>query len=122
MTRVDDVIRPRLDRGEKLLWTGQPVQGLLFTGMDWYVIPFSVVWLAITLGVFNSSQAPNDAMSRPMSWLFIAIGIYLLVGRYIVDWMHRSATFYGVTDRRAIIVSGIFSRSVHSIDFVSLAG
>jgi len=93
MTPVDDVIRLRLDKGEKLLWAGQPVQGLLFTGMDWYLIPFSVVWLAITL-----------------------------VGRYIVDWMRRSATSYGVTDRRAIIISGIFSRSVHSIDFVSLTG
>src|SRR5262245_54011005 len=122
MTPVEEMMRPRLDRGEKLLWTGQPVQGLLLTGMDWYLIPFSLVWLGITLGVFNASQTRNDAISNPMAWLFIAIGLYLLVGRYIVDWMHRSATFYGVTDRRAIIISGIFSRSVHSIDFVSLTG
>src|SRR5262245_55185927 len=83
MTPVEEMMRPRLDRGEKLLWTGQPVQGLLFTGMDWYLIPFSLVWLGITLGVFNASQTRNDAISNPMAWLFIAIGIYLLVGRYI---------------------------------------
>ena len=71
------------------------MQGILFTGMDWYLIPFSVVWIGIALGAFNAAQRQNDAVSSPMSWLFIAIGLYILVGRYIVDWMHRSATFYG---------------------------
>jgi hypothetical protein len=112
-----------LDHGEKLLWAGRPVQGIVFAAIDWYLIPFSIVWLGLTLGIFGSaSQGQANPMGGLMGLFFVGIGIYMLVGRYIVDWLYRSGVFYGVTDRRAVILSGIFSRSVHSIDFASLTG
>jgi hypothetical protein len=54
--------------------------------------------------------------------LFIGTGIYFLAGRYLTDWLYRSRLIYGFTDRRAIIASGVFRRSVQSIDLSSLSG
>ena len=48
-------------------------------------------------------------------------GIFVLVGRYVADLWYRSRLIYGVTDRRAIILSGIRRRSVQSIYLSSLS-
>jgi hypothetical protein len=58
--------------------------------------------------------------------LFVAAGIFgggifVLVGRYVADLWYRSRLIYGVTDRRAIILSGIRRRSVQSIYLSSLS-
>jgi hypothetical protein len=123
MADMEDALRPLLDRGEKLLWTGRPVQGVVFTAMDWYLIPFSVVWLGMIMrSIGPILRAQTDGMTGLMGVLFIAVGIYMLVGRFITDWQYRSRLTYAVTDRRAIIVSGLFGRSVQTIDFASLGG
>jgi len=118
---LDDELRRHLERGEKLLWAGRPAQGIVFATMDWYYIPFSVVWLGFVLQIFGQRNQV-DAVTGLTSVLFVAVGIYMLIGRFIVDWIYRSGVVYGVTDRRAIIVSGLASRSVQSIDFSSLSG
>jgi hypothetical protein len=47
---------------------------------------------------------------------FVLVGLYLIVGRFWVDARQRARTYYGLTDRRVIIVSGIFSRSTRSLN------
>jgi hypothetical protein len=118
---LEEELRPLLDRGEKLLWAGRPVQGVVFTALDWYLIPFSVVWLGLVLLTFRQALK-SDPLGGLTSVLFVGVGFYMLVGRYVADWYYRSRALYGVTDRRAIIVSRIAVRSVQSIDFSSLTG
>lgn len=123
MADVEDELRPDLDRGEKLLWAGRPVQGIVFTAMDWFLIPFSLVWLGFVVRSLGPGlRAQADPMTGLIGVLFVAIGIYMVVGRYITDWLYRSRLIYGVTDCRAIIVSRMFGRSVQTIDFSSLSG
>ena len=99
------------------------MQGVVFTLMDWYLIPFSVVWLGMLLrSLAPGLRAQTDPIIAAMGVLFVAIGIYILVGRYIADWLYRSRLIYGVTDRRAIIVSGMFGLGVQTIEFSSLGG
>ncbi len=50
-----------------------------------------------------------------VGWLFIAIGLYLLVGRFFVDARVRRNTYYGVTDRRILILTGFFGNRFVSI-------
>jgi len=99
---AEDELRSHLVSGEKLLWSGRPAQGIVLTQQDWYLIPFGVLLVVVGLR-------------------FIPMGIYILiVGRLLADLCHRSRSIYGVTDRRAIILSGMRRRSVQSIDFSSL--
>jgi hypothetical protein len=44
----------------------------------------------------------------------------MIFGRFIYDSKKRGKTFYGLTDQRAIIVSGLFSKSVKSLNLVTL--
>jgi hypothetical protein len=120
---LEDELHSYLDPGEKLLWAGRPVQGIAFTPLDWYFIPFSVVWLGFVLYTFwqGLTKTP-EPMGGLVSVLFVGIGVYLLVGRFFADSFYRSRLVYGVTDRRAIIASGVFHRSVQTIDLFSLSG
>lgn len=123
MATEQEELRSYLDPGEKLLWAGRPEQGIVFTPLDWYLIPFSVVWFGLVLSIFWQwlTKTP-EPMGAVMSVFFVGIGIYFLVGRFFIDKFYRSRLVYGVTDRRAIITSGVFLRSVQSIDLSSLSG
>jgi hypothetical protein len=52
---------------------------------------------------------------------FVLIGLYLIVGRFVVDMMQREKTFYGLTNQRVVIISGLFSRTVKSLSLRNLA-
>ncbi|NPA31365.1 MAG: hypothetical protein GXO37_05130, partial [Chloroflexi bacterium] len=53
---------------------------------------------------------------------FLLGGLYLLVGRFLVDARRRARTCYGLTDRRIIILTpGLFGgRQVQSLDLATL--
>jgi hypothetical protein len=42
---------------------------------------------------------------------FLAIGAYLVVGRFLADALARRNTAYGVTNHRVIVISGVLSRT-----------
>lgn len=123
MAAVEDELRSHLDAHEKLLWAGRPAQGFVFMPADWFLIPFSLVWLAIVVvNLWQGQIRTPQPIAGLAAALFIGLGIYLLVGRYLIDWLYRSRQIYAVTDRRAIIASGVSRRSVQSIDLSSLSG
>lgn len=121
--QADQLIRKELERGEKLLWAGIPRQGVTLQKADAFLIPFSIMWggfaifwEASVLMIPSSTKGPPADIVFPLFGIpFVAIGLYMMVGRFFVDAKMRSKTFYGVTDRRAIIVSGLFSREVKSL-------
>ena len=126
---TEDELRSHLDSGEKLLWAGRPAQGIvLTTPRDWSVSAFGVVWLGFAVYNIWPTKAP-DPLKSPVPFasfvatglLSIGIGIYALIGRFFVDRLYRSRLIYGITDRRAIIISGLRRRSVQSIYLSSLS-
>ena len=110
MAAAEDELRSRLDSGEKLFWAGRPAQGMVLPRQDWYLIPFSVVWLGIVLAglsaAVSSAWKGSTKTAEPMAvtvaggLLFLGFGIYLLIGRFFADRLYRSRLIYGcsVTD------------------------
>jgi len=114
-------IRAELLSGESVLWAGQPNSGVIFHSDDWYLIPFSLIWVAFTafweLGVSGHwGDAPKNGPSLfMMLWgiPFILIGQYLLWGRFLYDAWLKRRTYYGVTSRRILIVQDGWSRKTN---------
>ena len=116
------LLNSQLSPGERLLWSGQPRQGLFFRASDTLAIPFSLLWGGFALfwnfGVW-SSGAP--IFFRLWGVPFLVMGAYLVFGRFFVDAWMRSKTYYAVTNERVIILSGIFTRDVKSLNLRTLS-
>lgn len=122
MAALEHELRSHLEGREKLLWAGRPAQGIVFAPRDWVLIPITVAWLGMALVNFRLQIKMPQPIAGLAAVLFIGVGIYFLLGRYLTDRLYRSRLIYGVTDRRAIIVSGVLRSSVQSIDLSSLTG
>lgn len=95
----------RLLDGERIIWSGRPAQGLRLSSRDGQMVPFGLAWLAFA--VFWEWQVRSAPHAPAFMWLlgvpFILVGIYLVVGRFLLDAWVRSGTRYAVTNRRILI-------------------
>ena len=112
---------PYLDRGERILWEGAPAGGLRFRASDLplslfgaFFFSFACFWvyMASTMG----GGAPGAfGLIFPLFGLpFIAVGLYLLVGRFFWGAYKRGRTRYALTEKRAIIATNAFGRKLKS--------
>ncbi len=91
-----DVIESELSSSEKLLWSGQPRQGVVFRSNDIFMIPFSLMWggFAIFWELMVLTMIPKDggiiSIIFPLWGIpFVIIGLYIMFGRFIVDSKRR---------------------------------
>ena len=128
---ADTVIGEELAPDERLLWPGKPRQGLVLRASDAVMVPFSLLWggfaifweaMALTMAFSGEEPTPMPvAIILPLFGVpFVVVGLYLIFGRFFVDARIRARTFYGATDQRIIIVSGLFSRKVKSLNLRTL--
>jgi hypothetical protein len=116
-----------LDPGERLLWTGQPRPGIYLEAGDVMMIPFSLMWGGFAF--FWETMAVRGLLHHPRGpfgpgyWImplwgvpFVLVGIYMIFGRFLVDAWRRRWVWYGVTDRRALIVERSPIGSTVSVD------
>jgi hypothetical protein len=119
------IVPPRLNRelatSESVVWFDQPRQGLVLRGPDAFLIPFSVLWAGFAVFWEVSAVAMGAPLFFSLFGLtFVVIGIYFVIGRFFVDAKQRAQTFYAVTNERIVIVSGLISRNIKSIDLKML--
>jgi hypothetical protein len=117
-----EAIRGELDSNERLLWADQPAQGVRLRGSDAFMIPFSLLWCGFVV-FWEYSVIQGGAPLFFMLWgiPFVAMGLYIVVGRFFVDARQRASTYYGLSDERVIIVSGLFHKRVRSLSLRTLA-
>ena len=120
--RATNPFEPFLFTGERILWTGQPKQGLQLSGKDVFLIPFSLMWggfaLFWNIGVwglpFGGEAAP--LFFRLWGLPFLLAGAYLIIGRFFHDAAVRKRTYYAVSDQRILIRRGLSSAKLVSLD------
>src|SRR5262249_33566803 len=119
---VEQVIAKELAGGERLLGCGQPGQGLRLQAADALLIPFSIMWGGFAM-FWESSVFRSCAPMFFRLWgvPFVLVGLYVMIGRFFVDARQRASTYYGLTDQRVIIISGLRSRQVKSLELRSLS-
>jgi hypothetical protein len=97
---IPDEIGREISGGERVLWSGQPRQGIVFRGADLFLIPFSLFWCGFAIfWEWSAVQAPKAPSFFSLFGIpFVAVGLYLVVGRFFVEEKQRSRTFYAVTN------------------------
>jgi hypothetical protein len=106
-------LNERLLTGERILWSGRPAQGLLLTGRDALLIPFSLMWggFAVFWETTVLTQANAPGFFALWGIPFVLIALYLMAGRFLLDAWIRSGMSYAVTNKRILISrSGPFSK------------
>jgi hypothetical protein len=119
------VLQSELLPGETLLWSGQPSRRVIFHKEDAMLIPFSLMWGGFAIfweigasGGFSSHiHGPGNAAG----WLFplwgipfIVIGQYLIWGRFLYAAWKKGRIFYGLTQKRVLILDSAWSRSLNA--------
>lgn len=109
----------QLQGDEKLLWADKPLTGIKFRITDIFVTLFSTVWLGFS--IFWTYMAAETSFIFALFGIpFILIGLFLFIGRYFFDALSRKNTVYGLTNKRIIMKSGLFSKSYKSVFLDSL--
>ncbi len=119
---AETVMRRLVGADESLLWSGVPRQGLFLQLRDLWMIPLGLVWGGFAffweyraVQSLRESGGPEAVGMVLFGIPFVLTGLYLVVGRFFHDAWRRRHTWYGLTDKRAIIVSGGMRRKVISL-------
>lgn len=102
-----DFCKRYLTGDEYVLWQGRPEKGMVFSFSDVITTLFSVVWLAFSV-FWEYTVIKNSPSVVMVLWgiPFVAVGIYLLFGRFIQRIIADKNTYYVVTNKRIIIKQG----------------
>lgn len=117
-----EIFRPYLFPGERVIWTGQPKRGLVLSGRDALLIPFSLMWGGFAIfwnaavWSFPETGEGPDWFFRLWGLPFLIIGVYIMVGRFFHDAAIRKKLHYAVTDQRVLVLRGSRSSKLTSLD------
>lgn len=110
--------------GEQLLWEGRPYTGLMFRPIDIFLVPFSLVWAGFPASMlFQDGFAEVPGPAVLISGLFLVIGVYATVGRFLLDIAIRRTLRYAVTNKRVLILrgqSGLRSVNIDALPMLDL--
>jgi hypothetical protein len=107
---TDPVFDARLLAGERVVWSGEPSGGVIFTARDVFLVPFSLLWCGFAV-FWTVTATGSGAPTFFALWgaMFVCIGLFMVFGRFAFDAWIRRDTRYAVTDKRILIArSGLF--------------
>ncbi len=105
--RLKEQFNALLKDKEIILWTGKPVRGIKLRDADIIILPMSIILLGFS-GMLDyvlfKLQAP--VIFRVIGFLFGLIAIYMGVIRILLNSTKREKTFYCITTKRVLMLSG----------------
>jgi hypothetical protein len=107
-----------LEEGEEILWQGQPETrvdyGQIFSGTSLFgafFAGFAIFWISMAMFI---TSGMTDAVGRGIATIFplfglpfVAVGLYMMLGRLFWDAYQRRHTHYTLTNRAAFIATDI---------------
>jgi hypothetical protein len=102
---------------ERVLWTGHPATRAWLTTVDVLLIPVSVLFLSLAVGILIPELRGPDRNEPRLfvAMLFSVVGVYLVGGRVLVRrWMDRH-TLFVVTDKRVVVLREVPRRIVEAL-------
>ncbi|MEJ2740831.1 MAG: hypothetical protein P8105_13580 [Dehalococcoidia bacterium] len=111
---------------ERILWSGQPDPGKHFTLMDFFLVPFSLLWGGIAIYsqlsefIFDTGQEDIDIAFTLLGSLFILVGLYLIFGRFIYKRWRKLRTYYAITNHRILALYTAFGKHFLELDIKSV--
>ncbi len=102
ITNEFDFCRGYLTSDEYVTWSGKPEKGNILTASDAFMIPFSIFWCGFAVFWVISATASGAGFFAFFGIPFIAIGFFLVFGRFIFKAHMRKTTFYVITNKRII--------------------
>jgi hypothetical protein len=122
--RAAQKIQSELMPGESIYWAGMPNPRVVFHSDDWAVIPFSLVWTgffifweADALGIWRDKSQHDGTHVFMALWgiPFLVMGNYIVWGRFLHDAWLKRRTYYGVTNRRLLILQEGWKRKTSTM-------
>lgn len=103
-------VRAALHPNERLLWWGHPDPAVIFTKADTFLVPFSVLYFGFLAWVIFGAPARPTGYVLVIEIIFMIIGLYYLIGRFLVKAAQKRRTIYAVTDSNALVLVGANSK------------
>ena len=116
IAQSSSLIDAALAPGEQLLWSGRPRSGLSFESTDLLTVPFSLMWGGFAI-FWEYMAIHGGAPFFFALWgvPFVGVGLYMIFGRFFYDALSRANTWYGLTDKRVIIITNLFGNSQKTV-------
>lgn len=117
-------LRPFLEPGERLLWTGAPGPSATFSKSDVLQIPLNIAWLVFIAWFFGGYwNRGSDESEFP--WFaavpFFLIAFYNLFGRLVFKYWRNKRTVYAVTDHNVAVLTSLpFSTKFRILEITGL--
>jgi len=107
---------------EKLLWAGKPNGGIKLRPVDWFLMPISFLFLLVFggIGIRLPGGDPESWFLNAWLGMVIAMGLFALFGRFLLDAKIRTRQTYGVTNRRLLIETDFLGTRLQSLSFEKL--
>ncbi len=118
---VETVLQSELLPGERLLWSGQPRQGIAPRLRNLTTIPVGLVWGLIASTLLVGGLTGRDAWPMALCGLPLGVGALFLVGwPFVGDALQRRHTYYGLTNQRLLIVAKLWQGHVRALNLRTL--
>ncbi|TBX19589.1 hypothetical protein [Nioella sediminis] len=103
---------------EAILWQGQPHTAINWRGlinpltlMGVFFTGFSLFWIGMAYAMTANTSVPFPFSFFPLFGLpFLAVGLWMLGGRLLLDAWLRGRTWYTLTNQTAFIARNAFGR------------
>jgi hypothetical protein len=119
----DDLQRALLS-SERVLWEGEPYKGIILRPIEVFLIPFSLLWGGFAvfwnIGVWSVDQKVSHLPFKLFGLPFLIAGLYITLGRFLIDRQLRRRLQYAVTNRRILIYKQGSSSTSKSVDIKRL--